>query len=213
MHRLMLLSSTYQQSSQHPAKEKGIAIDADNRLVWHFQRRRLEAEEIRDAMLSVSGRLNPAAGGPSIMVPVEPELIDLLFKPAQWKVTADVSQHDRRSVYLIAKRNLRLPFLEVFDQPDLQTSCGCRVSSTHAPQALEMLNGSLSNDLAGCFARRLRLEAGEDIVSQIRHAFLLATGHPPSKSQEAVAYNFLQTEPRSEFALAMFSLNGFLYVD
>ena len=213
MHRLMLLSSTYQQSSKHPAKEKAIAMDADNRLVWHFQRRRLEAEEIRDAMLSVSGRLNPDTGGPSIMVPVEPELIDLLFKPAQWQVTADASQHDRRSVYLIAKRNLRLPFLEVFDQPDLQTSCGCRVSSTHAPQALEMLNGSLSNDLAGCFARRLRLEAGEDIVAQIRHAFLLATGHPPSKSQEAVAYNFLQTEPRSEFALAMFSLNGFLYVD
>jgi hypothetical protein len=213
MHRLMLLSSTYQQSSKHPAKEKAIAIDAGNRLVWRFQRRRLEAEEIRDAMLSVSGRLNPDAGGPSVMVPVEPELIDLLFKPAQWQVTADTSQHDRRSVYLIAKRNLRLPFLEVFDQPDLQTSCGCRVSSTHAPQALEMLNGSLSNDLAGCFAERLRLEAGENIVAQIRHAFLLATGHPPTKAQEAVAYDFLKTEPRSEFALALFSLNGFLYVD
>ena len=213
MHRLMLLSNTYQQSSTHPNQQEAMAVDAGNKYLWHFRRRRLEAEEIRDAMLSVSGRLNSDAGGPSIMVPVEPELIDLLFKPAQWQVTADTRQHDRRSVYLLAKRNLRLPFLEVFDQPDLQTSCGCRVSSTHAPQALEMLNGSLSNDLAASFARRIRLEAGEETAAQIRLAFLLATGRPPTDVQQAVADDFLKTEPGSEFALAMFSLNGFLYVD
>jgi hypothetical protein len=72
---------------------------------------------------------------------------------AQWTVTKDASEHDRRSVYLIAKRNLRLPFLENLDAPALQTSCARRESSTHAPQALEMLNGSLSNDLAAALAR------------------------------------------------------------
>ena len=76
-----------------------------------------------------------------------------------------------------------------------------------------MLNGSLSNDLAASFARRIRLEAGEETAAQIQLAFLLATGRPPTDVQQAVADDFLKTEPGSEFALAMFSLNGFLYVD
>ena len=213
MHRLMLFSSTYQQSSINPAEERAADIDPENRFLWHFRPRRLQAEEIRDAMLSVSGQLNLQSGGPSIMVPVESELVDLLYTPAQWQVTADGVQHDRRSVYLIAKRNLRLPFLEVFDQPDLQTSCASRVSSTHAPQALEMLNGPLSNELAGVFAERLQREAGEDPGSQVRLAFETTTGRPPTAQQETVAVKFLKTGSLREFALAMFSLNGFLYVD
>ena len=106
-------------------------------------------------MLAVSGRLNLAMAGPSVMVPVDPELVNLLYKPSQWQVTGE-SEHDRRSIYLIAKRNLRLPFMETFDAPALQTSCSRRESSTHAPQALELLNGPLSNDLAEAFAGRLQ---------------------------------------------------------
>ena len=100
-------------------------------------------------MLAVSGRLNRKAGGPSVVVPVEGDLVNLLYDPTQWTVTPDAREHDRRSVYLLAKRNLRLPFVEVFDQPDAQTSCPRREVSTHALQALELLNGSLSNRLAG----------------------------------------------------------------
>ena len=74
-------------------------------------------------MLAVSGKLNLKAGGPSVMVPVDQDLVDLLYKPSQWAVTQRPDEHDRRSIYLIAKRNLRLPFMEVFDQPMLQTSC------------------------------------------------------------------------------------------
>jgi hypothetical protein len=95
----------------------GRKLDPDNRLLWRFSPRRLQAEEIRDAMLSVSGRLNAKAGGPSVIVPVDAELVDLLYKPSQWMVTEDVTEHHRRSIYLIKKRNLALPFLEVFDQP------------------------------------------------------------------------------------------------
>ena len=82
----------------------------------------------------------------------------LLYKPDQWQVTEDIKQHDRRSVYLVAKRNLRLPFMETFDQPTLQVSCAERESSTHAPQALELLNGDIANDLAEAFAGRLQTE-------------------------------------------------------
>src|SRR5205807_5248662 len=132
--------------------------------------------ELRDAMLSVSGRLNLKAGGSSVMVPVDPELVQLLYKPSQWQVAGSADEHDRRSIYLIAKRNLRLPFLETFDAPVLLTSCARRESSTHAPQALELLNGGLSNDLAASFARRLERESGGDRGRLVDRAFRLALG-------------------------------------
>jgi hypothetical protein len=210
MHRLILHSSSYRQSSgmrNATANE----MDPQSRLLWRFNRRRLTAEELRDAMLSVSGRLNESSGGPSIMIAVAPELIELLYKPTQWRVTPDENQHDRRSIYLFAKRNLRLPFMEVFDQPDLQISCDRRISSTHAPQALEMLNGPMSNELAAAFADRLQQETDPD--KQIELAFRLTAGRLPTANERRLSQQFLEALPLSEFALAMFNLNSFLYVD
>jgi mono/diheme cytochrome c family protein len=214
IHRLLVLSSTYRQSSRTtPAAEAaGGRSDPENRLLWRFNRRRLTAEEIRDAMLAVSGRLNLKAGGPSVMVPADPELVQLLYKPAQWHVAASPAEHDRRSVYLIAKRNLRLPFFETFDAPALLTTCARRESSTHAPQALEMLNGTLSNDLATAFAGRLERESGGEVDRLVARAFRLAVGRPPTPSEGALARQFLRDQTTKEFALAMFNLNGFLYV-
>ena len=143
IHRQIVLSSTYRQSSQHPFAAGLSKTDPENRFCWRVNRRRLSAEEIRDAMLAASGRINPQLRGRSVMVPVERELINLLYKPTQWVVAKDAAAHDRRSIYLIAKRNLRLPFMEAFDAPALQTSCSARESSTHAPQALELLNRTL----------------------------------------------------------------------
>ncbi|MGE5195565.1 MAG: DUF1553 domain-containing protein [Deltaproteobacteria bacterium] len=212
IHRLIVLSSTYRQSSRAPAAGEARRADPDNRLLWHFNRRRLSAEEMRDAMLAVSGRLNVAVGGPSVMVPVDPELVQLLYKPSQWKVTANAAEHDRRSIYLIAKRNLRLPFLEAFDAPALMTSCARRESSTHAPQALELLNGRTSNDLAGAFARRLEQEMGGDRARNIERAYRLALGRSPTDEERKLSDAFLREQPLAEFALALFNVNGFLYV-
>jgi len=211
IHRMILMSSTYRQSSNADAKAK--QRDPENRLLLHFNRHRLEAEEVRDAMLLASGRLNPKAGGPSVMLPVDEELISLLYKPSQWVVTPDKTEHDRRSVYLIAKRNLRLPFMQVFDQPMAQGSCARRESSTHAPQALEMMNGRIANELAGAFAERLANEAGSDPDRQVRRAYELAAGREPSAQERAMALKFLRDQPLKEFALAMFNLNAFLYVE
>ena len=213
LHRMILLSNAYQQSSQSPLEEAAKQKDPENKLLWRYNRRRLEAEEIRDAMLSVSGKLNLKAGGPSVIVPVDKELVDLLYKPSQWKVAEDPSEHNRRSVYLIAKRNLRLPFMEVFDQPDLQISCARRESSTHAPQALELLNGDLSNRMAEAFAERLKTEAGVDARRQVTLAYRLTTGRSPKPAEMARATAFLKSQPLREFALAMLNLNGFLYVE
>ena len=114
---------------------------------------------------------------------------------------------------MLAKRNLRLPFFEAFDQPDAATSCSRRESSTHALQALELLNGTLANELAGSFADRLRREAGGDPAAQVEHAYRLAVGRSPTPREKELALAFLKTQPLREFALAVFNLNAFLYVN
>lgn len=212
IHKQIMLSSTYRQSSRTQATEHAQEIDPNNRLLWKFNRRRLQAEEVRDSLLAVSGRLNTEMYGESIMLPVEEEMIQLLYKPEQWQVAEDPKQHDRRSVYLVAKRNLRLPFMEAFDQPTLQNSCAMRESSTHAPQALELLNGDIANDLADAFAKRLQSEANNLTLAQIEKAWLLVTGRPPAEQEAATAQQFLQSRPLREFTLALFNLNEFLYV-
>jgi hypothetical protein len=210
---LIVLSSTYRQATKHPDSSSGTVKDPAVRLLWHFPRRRLTAEEVRDSMLSISGRLNLKTGGPSVVVPVDNDLVKLLYAPSQWTITPDRKEHDRRSVYLLAKRNLHLPFLAAFDQPDAATSCSRRGSSTHALQALELLNGTLANDLAGAFAERIRKEAGADASAQVELAFRLAAGRSPSAREKQLAVEFLKEESLKEFALAVFNLNAFLYVD
>ena len=211
IHRLLVESSTYRQSSrrQNPASD---SIDPENRLLSRFPRRRLSAEEVRDAMLAVSGRLSVKQGGPSVVVPVDKELVALLYKPSQWQVTKNVCEHDRRSIYLMAKRNLRLPFMENLDAPTLQNSCARRDSSTHAPQALELLNGDLSNNIAESFASRLAHTAGDDPSRIVEMAFQTALGRMPSISERQRSLEFLRDQSLREFALAIFNLNEFLYV-
>ncbi len=212
LHRLIVLSTTYRQSSAI-SDQRANEIDPENRLLGRFPRRRLTAQQLRDAMLAAAGQLDRRIHGRSVMVPVESDLIDLLYKPSQWEVSSDVADHHRRSIYLVAKRNLRLPFMQVFDQPDLQTSCPNRESSTHAPQALELLNGKLSNELAVAFAGRLQREVGSSSTAQVQRAFELTSGRPPTNQEMALAVRFLAENPLSELALALFNLNSFLYVD
>lgn len=211
LHRHILLSSAYRQSSQSPVASEARKVDPENRLVWHLPRRRLAAEEIRDAMLAVSGQINRKLGGPSIMVPVDEDLVKFLYKPSQWAVTKDTSEFNRRSVYLIAKRNLHLPFMETFDQPDLLSSCARRESSTHAPQALELMNGKLANDLAASLADRLKRESGPDIGRMVESAYWLAAGREPTAAERKRSLAYLETGALKEFALVMFNLNAFLY--
>jgi hypothetical protein len=152
-------------------------------------------------------------GGPSVIVPVEQELVDLLYKPDQWEVTPGESSRHRRSVYLIAKRNLRVPLLETFDQPDLQTSCGRRSSSTHAPQALELLNGSVANELADALASRLEREAGTSTDARVELAFRLAAGRRPTEREQQLSREFLVGASPREFALAILNLHALMYVE
>lgn len=217
LHRLIVMSSTYQQASSSAlsvptALTAGDSIDPNNTLHWHFNERRLSAEEIRDSMLTVSEQMNYAVGGPSIMLPVDKELVAQLYKVSQWQVTASQSERMRRSIYLLAKRNLRLPFMDVFDQPTLQSSCSRREQSTHAPQALELLNGPIANQMADAFAQRLLRETGGQVEPAIDLAFRWTTGRSPNSDERRLATSFLRENSLRELAIAMFNLNSFLYV-
>ena len=217
IHRLILNSNTYQQGSAPPSDPELKALatkkDPENKFYWCFTRQRLEAEEIRDAILSVSGTLNPKQGGPSVMIPIDPGLVKMLYKPSQWVPAKDATEYTRRSIYLIAKRNLRLPFMEVFDAPDVLVSCARRESSTHAPQALELMNGTFANEQAEAFAKRLETEAGPNLRKQIDLGYRLVTGRPAKPTEVRLALEFLKTQPKQEFALTLLNLNSFLYVN
>jgi hypothetical protein len=217
LHRMILLSSTYQQASDSPMQKVAMEKDSENALLWKFSRRRLEAEEIRDSMLAISGRLNAKEGGPSVLVPIDPDLVKMLKRPQYWVATRDKAEYDRRTIYMIYKRNLQLPFMGVFDAPDSLLSCPRREQSTHAPQALEMLNGALSNQLAESFSERLRKDSATD-SARIDRAWRLAIGRAPTPKEKALAMKYLDSSAQDstalkELALDVFNLNAFLYVN
>jgi hypothetical protein len=212
MHRMILLSSAYRQASVSPSEKAFAGKDPENKWLWKANRRRLEAEEIRDTMLAVSGRLNPKVGGPSVMLQIDPELIKDLKRPQYWVTTKDRSEHDRRTIYMIYKRNLILPFMQVFDSPDTLLSCARRDQSTHAPQALELLNGTVANDLAVAFSKRLAGTPG----ARVDMAWRMATGRLPNARERALSLQYLDDPDPSaatEFALSLFNSNAFLYVN
>jgi hypothetical protein len=217
LHRMILLSSAYRQASESPIENTAMAKDSENALLWKFSRRRLEAEEIRDSMLFTSGKLNQKTGGPSVLVPIDQDLVKMLKRPQYWVATKDKSGYDRRTLYMIYKRNLQLPFMGVFDAPDMQLSCPRREQSTHAPQALELLNGQTSNELAAVFAQRLEESRPTD-AARIDLAWRLATGRPPTAREKTLASQYLAEKPGDpvrlkELALDVYNLNAFLYVN
>ncbi|MFO0915079.1 MAG: PSD1 and planctomycete cytochrome C domain-containing protein [Pirellulales bacterium] len=211
--RSLVLSSTFRQSSAPWESSEARQLDPENQWLGRWSRRRLTAEELRDSLLEIAGNLNRQRGGASVMVPVEPQLVSLLYKPAQWSVAPDISQHHRRSIYLMSKRNLRLPFLEVFDQPSGQSSCPQRQSTTHAPQSLELLNGAFANEMAVTLAARLEREVPGDHCGQVQRAYWLTTGRAPTERELAISLEFLSEHSLSEFALATLNLNGLMYVE
>ena len=154
MHRLMVTSATYQQSALVDAKNelhaKATGIDPSDKLLWRARRQRLSGEALRDAVLSVSGDLDTRMYGPS----VHPDLPDGLGNYA-WKPDARAEDRNRRSIYVMAKRNLRLPLLDAFDLPDMHNSCARRSSTTTSPQALLMLNSEFTLGEARCWSGRL----------------------------------------------------------
>ncbi len=199
LHRLMVTSAAYRRASAPRPEDRDwwaqqAEDDPENALVWRGARRRLEAEGLRDAMLAVTGELNPTAGGPGVLVPIEPEVEALIFTEAEvvdlWPETPDPAEHARRSLYLFRKRNVRYPMFDAFDAPDTQLPCARRDVSTHALQPLELLNSRFAIDRAKALAGRLGREA-DDPSARIDRAYRLVLARPPRESESAAALAFL----------------------
>jgi len=211
MHRLIMLSNTYQMSSAFdPANAK---IDGDNRYFWRMNRRRLEAEMLRDAVVSAAGTLNLKIGGPPVIPPLSDEEKAGLKDVSQWPVNSDPAEHTRRGVYLYVKRSFRMPMFEAFDMPDTSVSCERRNVTTVAPQALALLNNEFMNEQAGKFASRLKREHGENPSKWVDAAWHIALGRAPRDNEKQQALEFLAKQPLERFCLVMFNMNEFVYVD
>ena len=213
--RLIVTSAAYRQSSApDAAKEK---IDPQNRLLWRMNRKRFDAEMIRDAALSVAGTLNPKIGGRPVRIPIEPEVYDLIFTESErdglWPVNPDKNVQNRRGIYLLNKRSVRLPLLTAFDQPDTITSCPVRPVSTHALQALTLFNSGFMQEVSHSFAARLEKSCAANHTCQIDQAWQLALGRRPRPQETRLAREFFQSGGTlPDFALALFNRNEFLYV-
>ena len=213
--RLIVMSNTYRQISTPNAA--GVAADPDNRLLWRMNRKRLEGETLRDEILSVTGSLNPQLGGRPVRIPIEPEVYDLIFteheRDGLWPVNPDKRVQYRRSVYLYNKRSVRLPLLSAYDQPDDITSCPVRGTSTHALQALSLLNSDFMQEQSEAFSKRLQGECKGARSCEISTAWKLGLARPPKPAETRLAQGFLaKGGSLTDMCLALLNRNEFVYV-
>lgn len=206
IHRLIVLSGTYRQSSV-VTDPRALEIDAENRYLWHWRPRRLEAEAIRDSMLTVTGELDRTFGGAS--VPLD-----------------EADESHRRSLYLYQKRGLPPEMQKLFDGPsEASESCSRRQTSTSPLQPLYLLNNEFSQQRARGLAARIRDKARDDRRRQIELAFVYALNRQPDDGDIRTAEKFFDAfqppdgdaPPGSpallEFCLAVLNLNEFVYLE
>jgi hypothetical protein len=187
MHRLMVLSATYRQSTQlNPAAAK---IDPGNRLLWRMNRIRMDGEALRDSILALSGRLNPQRFGPGVYPKVSDEVLST-GSTHKWGDSPE-DQGLRRTIYMFQRRSLMLPLIEAFDGADMNNTCPRRNVTTIAPQALELFNSAFSREEARTFAERVEREAGTDLDRQIALAYRIALCRQPTAAQQATARAYL----------------------
>lgn len=215
LHRLILCSSTYRQSSEpRPDAER---VDPHNALLWRYPLRRLDAEALRDAMLAVSGELDRALYGP-----YTPTARD---RHGDVVVAESACGAHRRSVYLQQRRTQVLGMLDVFDAPSIVFSCTSRPTTTVPLQALNLLNSEFVRDRAAALAQRVSL-FGDDEAGRVRNAFLLAAGRPPTDAEHEISSAFLSSQTAHyahaddarqrawvDYCQMLLASNAFLYVE
>lgn len=226
LHRLIVTSATYQQVSSSEFRVSGLEtsstrnpkpgtrnleLDADNRLLWRMNRRKLEAEAVRDAMLFVSGRLDPKMGGPSFQ--------DFVIDKPEHSPHYLYDQHDpdapqaqRRTIYRFLVRSQPQPFMAALDCADPSIQVATRNESVTALQSLALLNNALVISLSKHFAHRVEAEGGS-ISEQTARAFYLAIGRPPTDGEATQLSHVAEEHGLENLCRALFNLNEFAFVD
>ena len=228
MHRLIVTSETYKQSSSgsrqdfRPHTENttetldefrydnaASKVDADNRLLWRQNPRRIEAEAIRDSVLFVSGKLNSKRGGPGF----EDFRFQDAYAPIYTYVTADEPALWRRSIYRYIVRTTPDRFLTTLDCPDPANLTPKRLTTTTPLQSLALYNNDFMLRQARYFAERLGNEAGNDANAQVKRAFALAFGRQPSAEEDRLATDLVNKQGLFALCRSLLNSNEFVYVD
>ncbi len=203
LHRLILSSQTYQQSSQH--NEKAFAADADNRLYWRMPLRRMDAETLRDSMLAASGSLNPQRGGPSYLLQKKGDAGSYIYKA----LDNDGPEVWRRSVYRFVVRGGERIMMDSFDCPDPSVATPQRSLSNTPVQALTLLNNPFVFRQASLLAKRAQSESQADPVARI---YQLLFQREPTARERELAAKFLSQQPLDLYCRVLLNSNEFLYV-
>jgi len=226
LHKLILLSDTYKQSSIHPKQDEYAKTDAANRFWWRAERRRLDAESLRDALLMAGGglKLTPM-GGPSFAPIIPPDALEgLSMKGAAWKPSPP-DQQGRRSVYIFAKRGLLPPLLTTFDLPDT-TLPNCQRDVTTVPtQALSLMNNPFVHEQSTAVARRIT-KLTTDPKDRVKRAWQLILGRNPRDTELAAALVHVERQAKrfsdrpdpvhdalASLCHVLLNTNEFIYVD
>ncbi len=235
LHRLIVTSAAYRRGSvisdlviSKSVKGGSVAPITDSLITdslvtdySHQNIRRLSAEQLRDALLAVSGLLmSEHHGGPPIWPDLPSEILqanpafldDNETKTKGWYPSPKTNQNVR-SVFLIQKRTVRVPFLETFDLPENSVSCARRNESIVAPQALSLLNSTLTAEASRALASRVQREAGDDLAKQVGRAFALTLQRAPDQGEQRACEELARQRSVAELCRALLNLNEFIYVD
>jgi len=232
--RLIMNSETYKMASAYYQPESATK-DPTDQFLWRFPVKRMEAEIIRDSVLSASGDLNLQAGGPAFYPPVPKSVASAVPIRGTWNLTTEDPSTWRRSIYATVKRNLKYPMFEVFDQPNASLSCERREVTTVPTQALTLFNNETFLRQAEHLAERVQREAGNDTSAQIKRLYRIAYSREASDKEVQQALEFLKNRnlaatpssrgavstgidevtlsPLGEFAHVVLNSNEFLYIN
>lgn len=218
LHRLIVTSAAYRQASTSASvngqEETRVSLYASQSL------RRLTAEQLRDAILSVSRLLNSKTHGPPVwpelpanILQANPAFLDDNKEKTKGWYPSPAEEINARSIFLVQKRTVKIPFLETFDLPDNTVSCAQRNTSTVAPQALSLLNSALTAQASAALAERVRSQAGEGRAAQVRAVFSLALLREPNEEELSSCISFIEERSLLEFCRVALNLNEFIYID
>lgn len=216
LHREIMLSATYQQAGLQSTKvqtalhQDAIKSDADNRLLWHFPARRLEAEVLRDSMLSAAGRLNENRGGPSFK-----DVSITFLNGTTYYEPLDVDDPAlfRRTVYRFNPRGGRSSLLDTFDCPDCAATTPRRSTTTTPLQSLSLLNDGLVLRLSEYFAQRVSDEVGQSTEAQIERAWKLAIGRAPNENERKLSIELVNSHKLQSLCRGLFNLSDFVVIE
>jgi|SRR5579883_779299 len=221
MHRLMVLSSAYRQASHAIPEQAAKAVTADpqNKLLHRQNVRRLEAEAIRDSMLTISGRLDPKMGGPGVLPYLTEHQVGR-GRPS----SGPLDGNGRRSIYLQVRRNFINPMFTAFDYPTPFTTIGRRTVSNVPAQALVMLNNPFVLQQAELWANRVRAVPQSRVETRVQAMYLAAFGRPPTKDELGAAVEFVSEQAKeygkpdhpkawADLAHVLFNAKEFIYIE